>query len=588
VTEELVEVVHTWFGPEDAPLFGALHLPAGRRARAVAVVLPPIGLEGLVAHRALRVLADRLARRGIAALRVDYLGTGDSADVPSAEDQVPGWLRTVGESVEYVRRAGARRVVVVGLRLGATLAASAAAQVDALVLWDPVETGARFLREEALLYRAGVKDGGQPPPDLEGVVGPGTWYSKPTAATLKALSLGSVLADDDGEAPRIRDGIGAVLLATRAEADGGRQAARVAAAAGVDTVTAPGQEALFDWGVMAVPEESVEGIVSWLDRRFGDEDCALDPEVRTSVVVGRAPDGGPVLERILGFGSRGQFGILSSVAGRSSETLVLANAAPPAYHVGPGGMWVEIARAHARRLGPVLRFDGRAEGESRDGGVVSHPSSYTAESIEDAVAALEAARELGAGTLAIGGLGAASWTALRAAALARADAVVAINPGFWQVAPLTQREGAWPGVNVSRVEGSSGTGGPRRAVRRALRTAARAAIPEALWWRLSQRGTVRGPSGVVTPLVRAGTRVHLVLGHVEEPLFDRMRGARLERAVRPGRRLRVTRAPHVDHAILSPAARRAVVEAFVGHLPGQDGHETLCRPVTPTDERNDS
>ena len=83
MTEDLDETVHTWFGPEDAPLFGALHLPAGGRARAVAVILPPVGLERLVSHRALRVLADRLARRGIAALRVDYHSTGDSAGVPS-------------------------------------------------------------------------------------------------------------------------------------------------------------------------------------------------------------------------------------------------------------------------------------------------------------------------------------------------------------------------------------------------------------------------------------------------------------------------------------------------------------------------
>ena len=591
MTEDAVENVHTWFGRQDAPLFGTLHLPAGRRSRAVAVILPPVGIEMLVAHRTLRVLAERLARQGVAALRVDYQGTGDSADVPPDDDQVPSWLGTVRESVEYARRAGARRVAVVGMRLGATIAAAAAAQVDALVLWDPVETGARFLREETLLYRAGVPDAGDDPAD--GILGPGMWYSSPTVAGLRALSLEAVLAGDGG-APRVRGGIGPVLLATRAEAAGGRLLAGVSAAAGVEAIALPGHDALFDWAAMTVPERAVDEIVSWLGDRFDPEGSPLDPEVRRGVVVAVAPDGSPVRERVVELAEGRQFGILTEVDGRTGETLVLVNAAPPAIHVGPARMWVDIAREHAWRTGPVLRFDGRAEGESREGGGVTYPSSYTREAVDDVVAALRAARALSPddSTLVVGGLCAAAWTSLRAAAVERVDAVVAINPGFWQVRSMTTSEGAWPLPATGPKAASNGATRRRRAARHTLRTMARAALPEPLWWRLSRRGVLRGPSGMVTPLVRAGTSVHLMLGRFEGALFDRMRGDRLERSLRASGRLRVTRAPQVDHALLSPEARQAVVAAFVRpdfarETPeGLDAaRERVRRPATPANER---
>ena len=102
-------LIHTWFGDPTAPLFGALHVPAGGRARGAALVLPPVGIELIVAHRALRVLGDGLARRGIAALRLDYAGTGDSVSLAPQADHVPAWLASVERALEYLRHAGADR-----------------------------------------------------------------------------------------------------------------------------------------------------------------------------------------------------------------------------------------------------------------------------------------------------------------------------------------------------------------------------------------------------------------------------------------------------------------------------------------------
>jgi pimeloyl-ACP methyl ester carboxylesterase len=123
----------------------AVHDPAvagTARARA-AVICNPLGIEYVYAHRSLRHLALRLARRGFDTVRFDYYGTGDSAG-SDEEANVADMHSDVDFAIEAARDIkGARRVTLVGLRDGAAIAARAAmrkpADIDALVLWDPVD-----------------------------------------------------------------------------------------------------------------------------------------------------------------------------------------------------------------------------------------------------------------------------------------------------------------------------------------------------------------------------------------------------------------------------------------------------------------
>jgi pimeloyl-ACP methyl ester carboxylesterase len=91
-------------------------------------------------------------------MRFDYSGTGDSAG-EGAEFGLSDWLDDiVAAAAELRRESGSQRLVLVGLRLGATLAALASARrelrVRHLVLWDPVLDGARHLRDLASAHRA--------------------------------------------------------------------------------------------------------------------------------------------------------------------------------------------------------------------------------------------------------------------------------------------------------------------------------------------------------------------------------------------------------------------------------------------------
>lgn len=139
------------FGPADRRLFGLFHPAQSARHQRQAVLLcNPFGQEAVRVHRMYRVLAERLARNGSDVLRFDFFGTGDSAG-DDAQGELEGWVTDVATaSRELERRAGAARLVWLGARLGASVAALGAARAgrvpDALVMWEPVVDGAAYLR----------------------------------------------------------------------------------------------------------------------------------------------------------------------------------------------------------------------------------------------------------------------------------------------------------------------------------------------------------------------------------------------------------------------------------------------------------
>jgi pimeloyl-ACP methyl ester carboxylesterase len=149
-----------FFGTRERRLFG-IYTPGHASGAARAVVLcNPWGQEYLRAHRSMRHLANLLTRAGVHVLRFDYFGTGDSAG-DGVEADLAGWEGDVETAIDELKdTAGVERVGLVGLRVGATLAASVAARqgegVDALVLWDPVVNGGEYLREiERMTPQAG-------------------------------------------------------------------------------------------------------------------------------------------------------------------------------------------------------------------------------------------------------------------------------------------------------------------------------------------------------------------------------------------------------------------------------------------------
>jgi uncharacterized protein len=144
-----------YFGTHERRLFGIYEAARHSNAGRAIVLCHPWGAEYIHAYRAMRQLAKMLTANGIHTLRFDYFGTGDSAGDTTAGD-LSGWETDIQSAIEELKdTTGAARVSLVGLRLGATLAANVAtrlgAEVSSLVLWDPVVSGAEYLSE---LHRA--------------------------------------------------------------------------------------------------------------------------------------------------------------------------------------------------------------------------------------------------------------------------------------------------------------------------------------------------------------------------------------------------------------------------------------------------
>jgi uncharacterized protein len=185
-------------GPEKS-LYGCLHRATTRTARHIAVVLcQPFGPEYIRSHRAMRQLASRLARVGCTVLRFDSYGCGDSAGDDEQGD-VEQWTRDANAAIDEMRaRVEADELVVIGLRLGgslATLAGSGRQDVDRMVLWDPIIRGQAHLDElreghsMQLAYLQGVSPERLPEHDRDRTEILGFSFGPGLVSTLAGLDL---------------------------------------------------------------------------------------------------------------------------------------------------------------------------------------------------------------------------------------------------------------------------------------------------------------------------------------------------------------------------------------------------------------
>jgi pimeloyl-ACP methyl ester carboxylesterase len=139
------------FGRAPNSLFGVYHPPRSQVARRSGIVLCyPFGQEYMRAHRAFRQLALLLSAAGFHVMRFDYTGTGDSSG-DSMDASLAQWADDARIAANELKdSAELTRVSFVGLRLGAAVAALAAASrndVDEVVLWDPPVDGAAHVSE---------------------------------------------------------------------------------------------------------------------------------------------------------------------------------------------------------------------------------------------------------------------------------------------------------------------------------------------------------------------------------------------------------------------------------------------------------
>lgn len=423
------------FGAEATRCFGWFHAPAGARRATGVVLCRPVGYEGTNAYETYTQLAERLALAGFPVIRFDYHGTGDSIGTDTDPDRVAAWLACIEGALQEVGRlGGTRQHALFGVRIGATLAACAAARrggVDAMVLWAPIAAGRGFVRElkaagtlRAHAPRAGAQGGG----DLETL---GTLYTAQTLAELQALDARPA----EGAAPPARR----ALFIGRDDLPGAGPLPASWQAAGVATTVVewPGYTAMMaEPHEEDVPRQTLDGIVEWL--------LAGEPATASPLPAPEAPQQRPsvfagVRELPLLFGHdhgdrHGLFGILAepqdlAAAGRRAETAILMINVGTNHRVGPNRLYVKMARAWAARGYRALRFDLAGIGDSRTAAGYASTRLYSKASTADVGAAIARLGTLGVRRFILVGLCSGAYVAFQTAlADPRVTGLVLINP----------------------------------------------------------------------------------------------------------------------------------------------------------------
>jgi pimeloyl-ACP methyl ester carboxylesterase len=350
-----MKIVRTplFFGPERRSLFGWFHAPSDAVRRDLAIVLcPPFGHEYVNSHRPMRHLADRLAEAGIPVLRFDYDGTGNSAGRDEDRNRIGAWTQSVFCAIEKLRElAGDSRIGLVGVRLGATMAVAAAAnlETECLVAWAPCISGRAYAREMKALHLTGAKSNAA---TAAGQIEPGGFLM--TEETQREIGC----IDLKASFPRVRR----ALIVTRDDIAQDTRLLDKWAAAGIvaEQRSAPGFQEMFLPPHLAItPNAAIEMTVNWI--------CGDTKEIR-NLIPSRSLRSeqciGEVRESIVRL--NGAFSILSEPVApvrRDAPTIVLPNAGS-AHHVGPNRLHVLLARRLAASGFPTLRFDLPGLGDS--------------------------------------------------------------------------------------------------------------------------------------------------------------------------------------------------------------------------------
>jgi uncharacterized protein len=127
----------TWYASPSAP-------------RATVVICPPFFHEQFLSSRLFSLVAARLAQSGIACLRFDYYGTGDS-EGHAAEFSIRGAREDITVAVAAARaRSGDTPTALLAVRGGgwpAWLFAAGDSSISQLWIWQPILSGSAYLSE---------------------------------------------------------------------------------------------------------------------------------------------------------------------------------------------------------------------------------------------------------------------------------------------------------------------------------------------------------------------------------------------------------------------------------------------------------
>lgn len=418
-----------WFGPEDRPRFGWLYRPDEPAPNGVGVVVvPPFGREDLCAHRTLRHLAEDAARAGFPALRFDLDGSGDSSGSDADPDRIGAWIRSIEDACDLVRSGGASQLMVVGVRLGATLAIQAAqkrSDISALVAFNAVISGKAYLRELRALQIAMNLTPSPVSFDEGGQESNGFLLNSEACEILKAFDLAATAAP----VPKLwwleRDDL--------PERQTGWFDAWKSSGCQIIRKRIPGYTKMMDAPhANRVAQEFIDACIECATSIPANSNAAArhgQRELRASIAlrVGEST----IKERVVTAGDC-MFGILAEPSKQDSARALLILNAGAIRHVGSNRMSVPLARELASTGWCVLRADLPGIGDSPACPGEDENIVYGPHGARDTAVLVDWLHARGARDIAVGGMCSGAYHAFRGALVApQVSRIYMINCGVF-------------------------------------------------------------------------------------------------------------------------------------------------------------
>ncbi len=435
-----------WFGDAACPLLGWYHAARAPQRTCGVVLCAPFGHEYLVAYRAYRKLAERLADAGFPVCFFDYDGCGDSAD--SDGPRIAAWQRSTTLAIDALKqRSGVAEIALFGVRLGALLAASVAAHakntpatpVAALLMVAPVVTGRGYVRELLAFARMSpVTASPDPAQAVNDDEITGYAFDASTQTDLGQLDLLKLL-------PALPLPI---FLNGRDDVTGTeRKLVEALNRQNADFTLCPvgGYAAMMtsDAHSAQIPDTLWDALVAWMCERFAIQNIAsiADPSSAKDTFTSRThlfTAGATLDEELVCF--NGLSGVLTEPALHTSPgspirtTAVVLTNIGSSHRVGNHRLYVNIARTLAANGFRVLRFDRAGMGYSRATPQGQENEVYAQAGIADVQAAMDFLQAHRASTgFVLGGLCSGAYFSYHAAVLdPRAVGLVMINPLTFQ------------------------------------------------------------------------------------------------------------------------------------------------------------
>lgn len=568
----------SWIRSADRWLCARVDEPDDRVARGAVIVAPSFDREAVVSFRTTRALAARARRAGFVAYTFAWSGDADSSALPDDGDPARLWLDDLTAVIEHARGLVGpdAPVHVVGLRLGAAVAALLPDHGPGRRLyWEPI-SGGSFLRHHKLIRQTSV-----PVPTLESVVELDGMTLTPAQVSglrrLRAPSAASLGPDEE----------------LRTESDR-RAAMRLVLGAPY---------------FAHVPHAALDEIVDGLPAGEPVDLPAWTPQLVATLSVpdaqGRPTGSATVTETICEIGPKRLPGIVTRSAEVAPHAAVLFTAMGAEIKAGPGGAWSRAARELAAQGVLSLRADRGGLGDDADPDHAPEPRPYTDSAVLDVATATTWLAGQGLPVIGVG-VCAGAWALLRAAADHDAELreVFGVNVVHWSpdsavyteafYAHYHGQEAADRSAPADRPEGSGSPdaqGGDEPAVARrgagaALRgglATLRELVSTELAIRLPRlRSALRPdvPLDLTEPLLRTVPRrvgITLLYGCHDHRIFLGKGGARsMRRAARAGQHFEDVVDPAIDHSLFAQAAQRATLEQLRRRI-------DATAPVIPTE-----